>query len=320
VYPEDQALTETLTRVICGPSSDDTGVAILDRRKLPGSTFPVEVISCRMPGGTTIQLFCKYEAGRHHSGQGHRGGVSYEADVYEQILEPIQASAPAFFGRHRDDETGDTWLFIEALDGQSIANTHRPHSFSALRQASAWIGGLHSEGIARMRRCPSLIRYDATYYQGFVDRVMEFSVDSRQRYPWLATVCRRADEFIDQLLRAEQTFIHGEFYPGNVIYAGDRICPVDWESAAIGPGELDVAALTEGWAPQLVAECVKAYADARWPDGAPPDFRRTVAAARLYWPFRWLGDHRDKFRGHRKAAGWLEQLLEQARQWPLIDR
>ena len=62
-------------------------------------------------------------------------------------------------------------------------------------------------------------------------------------------VCQRADEFIAQLLAAPRTMIHGEFYPGNILYEKGRICPVDWESAAIAAGELDLAALTEGWQP-----------------------------------------------------------------------
>ena len=68
-------------------------------------------------------MFCKYEQVAAHTGHGHRRGVAYEAEVYEHaITGPVKCSAPVFFGRHRDRERGDTWLFIEALDGKSIAN------------------------------------------------------------------------------------------------------------------------------------------------------------------------------------------------------
>jgi hypothetical protein len=40
------------------------------------------------------------------------------------------------------------------------------------------------------------------------------------------------------------------------------------------------------------------YADrclrARWPNGAPVDFKRTLAAARIYLQFRWAGDQPEK--------------------------
>jgi hypothetical protein len=34
----------------------------------------------------------------------------------------------------------------------------------------------------------------------------------------------------------------------------------------------------------------RAYADARWSDGDPPSFSKTLDSARLYVQFRWLGD------------------------------
>lgn len=318
-FPGDQTLTNVLTKVLYGSTSANARVAILDRREFrEGSTFPVELVSCRTPDGENLRMFCKYEAGRTHEGHGHRGGVSYEADVYEKILAPGRYSVPAYFGRHRDRRSGDTWFFIEALDSKSIANTHRLDSGVALPETAGWIGRFHAEFVSRAQKFSNVTRYDAGYYRGFVNRVIEFSKGRRRRYPWLIAVCRRGDEFISQLLGAQPTMIHGEFYPGNVIYEVGRICPVDWESAAVAPGELDLAALTEGWRPQLVAECERAYASSRWPDGAPTTFRRTLAAARLYWAFRWLGDSRTRFHHHRKSEGTLARLLEEAQRWPLL--
>ena len=186
-----------------------------------------------------------------------------------------------------------------------------------LRKAAKWIGHFHADFAARANGFSQITRYDASYYRGFVDRVVEFSKGRHRRYPWLIPVCDRADEFIGQLLATQPTMIHGEFYPGNILYGKGRICPVDWESAAVGPGELDLASLTEGWSARLVAGCEREYAAARWPGGAPTAFRRTFAAARLYWAFRWLGDTRKRFQHHRKSEATLARLLEEAKRWPL---
>ena len=72
--------------------------------------------------------------------------------------------------------------------------------------------------------------------------------------------------------------------------------PVDWESAAVGPGEIDLATLTDRCDPEVVSRCELAYRRARWPDREPPDFAQRLDLARLYVHLRWLGDD------HRKAG------------------
>jgi hypothetical protein len=57
------------------------------------------------------------------------------------------------------------------------------------------------------------------------------------------------------------------------------IYPVDWESAAVAAGEIDLAALTEGWPPGFVEQCELEYQRARWPEGPPTGFERRLAAA-----------------------------------------
>jgi Phosphotransferase enzyme family len=59
------------------------------------------------------------------------------------------------------------------------------------------------------------------------------------------------DRVVERLLEFPVTFLHGEFYASNVLVVceegeGWRVCPVDWEMAAVGPGLIDLAALTAG--------------------------------------------------------------------------
>ena len=60
-----------------------------------------------------------------------------------------------------------------------------------------------------------------------------------------------------------RTFVHGELYPSNVLVVRDdrhpRVCPIDWEMAAIGPGLIDLAALVGGWDPPERERLVAAY-------------------------------------------------------------
>jgi Phosphotransferase enzyme family len=317
-FPDTRVLIRVLTKLLHGGMSSGERVDVLDRLELrEGSTFPVEAIQCQTRDGQRVRILAKYEAGRAHTGHGHRGGVAYEADVYEHVLAASPCSAPAFFGRHHDRRSRDTWLFIEALDAKSLANTHRLNCDVVLPEAARWAGRFHADVASRTHGLSILKRYDADYYRGFVDRVIEYSAGMRRQYPWLTAVCRQAEDVIPHLLAAPTSIIHGEFYPGNILYDNGRICPVDWESAALAPGELDLASLTEGWPPALIAECERAYGQARWPEGAPSTFPRTLAAARLYWPLRWLGDSPKRF-FHPKSEATFFRLLEEAKRWPSI--
>jgi aminoglycoside phosphotransferase (APT) family kinase protein len=84
--------------------------------------------------------------------------------------------------------------------------------------------------------------------------------------------------------------VHGEFSPANVLLRDGEVYPVDWESAAMAPGELDLAFFTLGWPRRLRRRVEAAYARRRWPGGAPASFEETLRAARIHACFRVLGD------------------------------
>ena len=46
--------------------------------------------------------------------------------------------------------------------------------------------------------------------------------------------------------------IHGEYYPHNILFQSGVVRPVDWETAALAPGEIDLATLCEGWPPEEI--------------------------------------------------------------------
>ena len=75
-------------------------------------------------------------------------------------------------------------------------------------------------------------------------------VEHRRAASASASSAARYDAVAEQLAALAPTFIHGEFYPSNVLVQQGgrtpRVCPIDWEIAAIGPGLLDLAALSVG--------------------------------------------------------------------------
>jgi len=88
---------------------------------------------------------------------------------------------------------------------------------------------------------------------------------------------------------------------------------VDWQSAAIGPGVIDLASLIEAWPQDLVRESRDVYARAWSLEDDDARFDDELAAARLYWSMRWLGADE----GHATVGrhiGYLDVLQDTAHQ------
>ena len=91
-------------------------------------------------------------------------------------------------------------------------------------------------------------------------------------------------------LTLRPTIIHGDYYRNNVLLSDGNIHPVDWEQAAIGLGELDLACLTFRWPAEIAQQCELEYQKSRWPQGSPADFEIALNAARLV---RYLDEMRN---------------------------
>ena len=263
---------------------------VIDRRPNEyASSFPSEVVTCRAGDGSPRRVLVKVGAGEGHGAHGHRGDVGYEAEVYRRVLQPMSCTAPRWYG-DTGHVTGERWLVTEYVDDAvRLADLDDP---AALPCAARWIARFHAATATWTDR-PELAflrRYDAEYYRQWAHRTAVLAAGLLGRFPFLAPLCARFRDAVEPLLDAP-TVIHGEYAPKNVLLAGERVCPVDWESAAVGAGEVDLASLTDGsWPASLVDECVEMYAKARWSAPAPAAFAMRLHLARLYWNFRWLGE------------------------------
>lgn len=289
--PNLQTLTHGFNAIFDDHNSPGDRVTILARERNPRTcTYPSEIVTCRLADGSELRLLCKYAAGRNHNAYGHRGGISYEAEVYRRVLQRLPVSSPTFYGVHKDAITGDRWFILEYLDKSLRVNDLRDRTL--MQAAARWLGRFHraNESLLSAASLPFLNRHEAEYYLGWAERTSLFAGHLHQRFPWLATLCKRFEEVLAALLEPPNIIIHAEYYPGNILFRQGTIYPVDWESAAVAIGEIDLASLMEDWPEETTRVCKAEYQAARWPEGPPPDFERKLEAAQFYWHFRWLGD------------------------------
>jgi aminoglycoside phosphotransferase (APT) family kinase protein len=217
-----------------------------------------------------------------------------EIEAYRSLLAPADLGTPRFHGAAADADRDRYWLLIENVTGEVLWQVGE---LEVWRDAAAWLATLHE----RFRDAdlgpagPHLLRYDAAFYASWMERALGFAEgERRDRLEWLAT---RYEPVVARLAELPRTFIHGEFYASNVlIQRGDgrlRVAPIDWENAALGPGVVDLAALTTGaWTPPEREQIARGYLDRAAELGRTHDERTLLEAlelARLHLAVQWLG-------------------------------
>jgi hypothetical protein len=306
-------------------SAYPAGVSVVGRREnVYASTFPSEIITCRAADGSLLELLCKCVDGPPEHIDLPPSRPSYETDVYRHVITPLPITAPRYYGAWSNAALGDTWLVIEWLsDARRVSHVEDP--LTSIVVAATWIGAFHALNESRVTRLELsfLRRYDTGHFRTRLERAFTATKDLVPDYRWLPQVLGQFDTITQILLGAQQTIIHGEYYPDNILYRGGSVYPVDWETAAVAPGEIDLAMLTENWPSDVVERCTCAYLQARYASISPdPGFGSRLAAARAYVQIHWLGYESDPSRPDwtlRTRGAWrCDQLYEAGRRLGLV--
>jgi thiamine kinase-like enzyme len=290
--PDNQVLADQLSKLFS--ASPGKPLEIVSRLPFKGSsTFPAEVIHCKLPGEKVMPLFGKYLAGLGPNNHGHRGGVEYEIKIYDEILRTIPLSKAGYWGKCFFPESNETMLVMEYLEG-TYSLKGNPDINHYLR-AAGWIARLHR---IYLNKAPSFVKvYDREYYFVWTKR-MQNEVAIIESHPWLTDVIRYFNEHIDILTAAPQTLIHGEYYSKNILIRDEDVFPIDWESAACAPGEIDLASIIEARKEEIAKQITESYISARFADDAfdKTIFEKRLWMAQLYLHFRFFFPKREEWR------------------------
>jgi hypothetical protein len=197
---------------------------------------------------------------------------------------------------------GEDWLLLEKVAGIELwqADTLEPWC-----EAARWLARLHATFEGSPPRSQHLIVYDAAFFRCWAERA--HVLVGRP----LDQIVAGYEPVVERLCRLPVTFIHGEFYASNIIVAGARIAPVDWETAAVGPGPVDLAALVAGaWTEAERATIVAAYGDVD---------SEALDCCRLHVALQWLGWSKRWSPPAEHAHDWLADALAAAERLGLIE-
>jgi hypothetical protein len=320
----DRALREALERLLGRP------IERIERRPWPYRTsFPIEELSIDCADGASFAIIWKDLSWSSLSEAARKAKPARlhdplrEIEVYEELLAPTPMGTPACFGTAVEQSSQRYWLFLERVEGRELFQVGE---FDIWREAAAWLAHFHAHHVvdsAPWRQASHLLDCDAAFYRLWIERAVAWATDdaARRELNWLA---ERYEAVVERLLALPSTFVHGEFYASNILVAetpqGRRICPVDWEMAARGPGLIDLAALTAGnWNDNERAELAQAYR-AAWqalglPVDAPRDFATALDCCRIHLAVQWLGWSPEWAPPPEHRHDWLGEALRVAEQF-----
>ena len=331
----DAELRQALETALASQRGRAVSVTAFERRPSAYRTSAaLEELDLRLDEGARLEIMFKDASleALHEGAQRAKPGFLHsplrEIETYRQVLAGHRLGTAACYGTVVDPPRGRYWLFLERVPGIEL---YQVGDLEVWQRVAAWLAGMHrtfaEADVAARAHATHALRYNAAHCRLWLDRARRFfghdthGTDVVARgLAWLAP---RHAHVIARLMALPVTFLHGEFYASNVLVqetaAGLRVCPVDWEMAAVGPPLMDLAALTAGsWSEAERAAIALAYY-AALPAAANPwprqgDFMADLACARVQVALQWLG-----WFGRRKPPSahthdWLGDALHAARQ------
>jgi hypothetical protein len=306
-------------------------IRVVDLARKPfayATSATLEHVTALTDAGAELQFVVKYVG--QISERARRAKPAFvldprrEIEVYRRLLSPMRIG-PRLVGSAISPAAAECWLLLEQVAGHAL---HEEGEIQAWMAVARWTAGLHDRFAAldreAIRRDARLLAYDREWYAQWLDRACRFfsfdsPADSRRTSISLRWLAGRYGKVIDRLLALPLTIVHGELYASNVLIAGGSsrpaVYPVDWEMTAVGPGVVDLAALTSGcWTDADRRSLIAAYASgsAAWSGADVGDLVELVMYAQLHLAVQWLGwfGRRQAVAAH--ARDWLSDAVDRA--------
>ena len=273
------------------------------------SSFALEELDVGLDDGSKLELMFKDLGwqGLLHQAPDAKPAFLYnplrEIETYRNILAAYQTGTANYIGAVVDTQLERYWLFLEKVPGLRLSLVG---DFAVWEKAARFLAAIHSyfagaAELPRQAQAAQLLTYDGAYFQQWATRAQEFVRASRSSVS--KTVMNRFDlltkrysKVVEHLEALPRTLVHGELYASNIIVTepGSSLCVIDWDMAGMGPGLIDLAALTAGdWTQDEKLALALAYHGALTPDQGYPMTPDSLLAAldfcRLHLAIQWLG-------------------------------
>jgi hypothetical protein len=291
------------------------------------SSFALEELEVQLEDGTRLELLLKDLSAASDAAKLVKPAFARdpmrEIEVYRSILKRTSLRTPECYGVLIDPLNSRYWLLLEKVAGLEL---YHVGEFEVWERVARWLAHFHNDfadEVTALAPMTHLLNYDRAFYATWMQRAVEFAKDDAAHR--LAQLSRNYEDVIERLARLPLTFIHGEFYASNVLVEptmrGLRVCPVDWEMAAIAPGLMDVVALAAGnWTEEQKTRIARAYFTESILNRtlSEEEFLDGFDDCRLHQAVQWLGWARDWDVPPEHAHNWLNDAFTLAERHGLL--
>ena len=314
---DENMLRECLERLI--PATLDRSSAIINlqrKRSDYSSSYLSDIITVQFDTGENLKLFLKNFGYTRFLKDGAKQRRDRERGVYQDLLAGTDLGTAKYYGSVWDESQGTFWLLLEFINGTEVRFCKVEYWIAA----AGWLGRLHgyfTQHSDRLSRCDFLVRHDADFFQSRAEQALrEVSQISIPLADRLASFLGRYDWIVDVMASQPLTLAHGHFRPCNIVVdvtvEPARICPVDWEQAAIGSALYDLALISDGFEPPALDQFLEAYRqEAIKHSVALPEreeLRHVVTCFRLFMAINLLSRAHQRNFSERKIAKIIDLL------------
>jgi thiamine kinase-like enzyme len=278
-------------------------IVAFDRKPSPATTsYASEILSVTLAGGERFRIFLKDFGHSRLPKDAFGERRERELRVYRHLIGQGDMGTARYYGAVWNERRRRYWLLLELVDGVELRSCEVEH----WPQAAGWLGRMQGH-FARFGGLDGsygfLQRHDADFFRSRGRRAMDsaarFSTELARR---LRKVIDRYERLIDVMASQPRTLVHGAYRPANILVdmrrSPPRICPVDWELAAIGSPLYDLAFFCDGFEPPVLDRIWSAYCDEATKAGVslpePDEMRYVVDCFRLFRVMAWLAPALDK--------------------------
>jgi aminoglycoside phosphotransferase (APT) family kinase protein len=280
------------------------GTAIKAKRELPGppsTSYTLRRLMVDLADGRTLDVLVKdFDISPHAPDIAFSRGTR-ECYVYEKVLAGRNLGTPELYGVVWDEPSSRHWLLLEFVQGRLLRHCPAGDWIAA----ASWLGRLHGSIAGReaeLARPGLLVNFNEAYVRDIAQRALR-AVGSRSRslHRRLEAALGRYHAMIEEFCAGQPTLVHASYRPKNILVdtrsAPVRICPVDWELAAVGPYLHDLACLANEVDSPLIERLCEAYAEGAAAFGLPVsgtlEMREELEGLRLHRVLRSIARSTD---------------------------
>lgn len=263
------------------------------RSPLESTSYRTEVVTVDLDSGRHLKCFLK-DFGSYARDKGQMAARrERERFLYKDVFGNGELGPPAYVTDVWSDQT--TWLVLEFVDGVPLAWC----DLEVWYEAAAWLGRWQTAMAGRLpelRRCGHFVDRDPAYFESIAHKARAGAerVDERVAQQ----VAEALPSYLagsEALVRQPRTLVHGAFRPSQILVDSKntpaRICPIDWEIAAIGSCLYDLAALADGFEGARLETFMARYlAEATWLEDPPcvSELRSALTTCRTHRTLKWI--------------------------------